>query len=249
MIRYFLLGWLLLATQARSWSQTATDSRVYELRIYEAAPGKLDNLIARFQNHTRALFAKHGMTNVGYWVPLHNEQNLLPYILAHPSREVANAAWAAFRQDSAWIRARNDSERNGKLVNKITSVFMKPTDFSPVIRAHYGNKHVFEYRVYTAAPGKLDALKARFRDHTMRLFAKNGMANVAYWTTLEKEGEQPRLVYLLAHKSEEKAKHHWEKFGNSKAWKRVLAETERDGPLVQKIESVYWKALPFSEIW
>lgn len=241
-------AWLAFIQPNYLAAQTTPDTRVYELRIYETAPGRLDDLVNRFRLYTRALFERHGMENVGYWLPIHNEQNLLPYILAYPNREAATAAWAGFRQDTTWQRVRSYTERAGKIVNKVESIFMRPTDFSPPMRASYGGKHVFEYRVYTAAPGKMDALLARFRNHTMRIFEQNGMTNVAYWTTLEKEGEQPRLVYLLAHKSEKKAKRNWEKFGRSKAWKRVIAETESNGSLVQKIESVYWRALPFSAI-
>jgi hypothetical protein len=107
-------------------------SRVFELRTYTTNEGKLDALQARFRNHTTRLFEKHGMANVGYWVPTDpaQAQNTLIYILAHESREAAEKSWDAFRKDPDWIKAKDESEKNGKLVSKADSVFMKATDFS-----------------------------------------------------------------------------------------------------------------------
>src|SRR5438034_248614 len=100
------------------------DTRCYEMRIYYAAPGKLDDLNARFRNHTCKIFEKHGMVNVGYWVPMDNPDNKLIYLLAHKSREAAKQSWADFGKDPDWITARNESEKNGKLVNKVESKFL-----------------------------------------------------------------------------------------------------------------------------
>src|SRR4029453_1499633 len=74
----------------------AKDSRVFELRTYYAAPGKLNDLQARFRDHTMALFEKHGMVNIGYWVPLENAENKLIYLLAYPSREARAKSWKEF---------------------------------------------------------------------------------------------------------------------------------------------------------
>jgi hypothetical protein len=109
-------------------------NRVFELRTYYAHEGKLNDLHARFRNHTTKLFEKHGMTNVGYWVPQEGPQagNTLIYILAHQSRQAASKSWEAFRNDPEWIKARDASERNGKLVAKVESVFLDPVDYSPM---------------------------------------------------------------------------------------------------------------------
>src|SRR2546421_7981242 len=126
---------LLLAVAFNFSSQArAEDTRFFELRIYTAAPGKLDDLNARFRNHTTALFEKHGMENIGYWVPADNQQNKLIYILAFPSREARQASWKAFGADPEWKTVVKESEANGKLVTKVESTFMKATDFSPAIK-------------------------------------------------------------------------------------------------------------------
>ena len=108
--------------------------RVFELRTYTAAPGKMKALHARFRDHTNKLFEKHGMTIIGFWSPSDPQQaeQKLIYILAFPSREAAQKSWDAFRRDPEWIAARNASEKDGKLVDKVESVFMNPTDYSPL---------------------------------------------------------------------------------------------------------------------
>lgn len=115
-----------------SWPK-ANSSAVYELRIYHAAEGKLDDLLKRFREHTMTLFEKHGMKNVAYWLPTDDplKGKTLVYILAHPSREAADANWKAFRDDPEWISVRDKSEANGKLVEKVDSTFLTLTDFSP----------------------------------------------------------------------------------------------------------------------
>jgi hypothetical protein len=110
-----------------------TSTTVYELRVYHAYEGKLDDLLKRFREHTTKLFEKHGIKNVAYWTPLDEpaKSNTLIYVLAHPSREAATANWKAFQDDPEWKSVRDKSEENGKLVEKVDSTFMVPTDFSP----------------------------------------------------------------------------------------------------------------------
>ena len=108
--------------------------RVYEIRTYTTHPGRLDALQRRFRDHTTRIFAKHGMTNVGYWVPQDSARasNTLVYILAYPSRDAARQSWDAFRADPEWQRVRAASEADGPIVVKVESVFATPTDFSPL---------------------------------------------------------------------------------------------------------------------
>jgi NIPSNAP protein len=111
-----------------------TTGRVFELRTYTAAPGKLEALNARFRDHTVRLFTKHGMTHVGYWTPADPplSENTLIYVLAHSSREAAKKSWDAFRSDPDWIKVRDESQKDGTLTSNVDSVFMNPTDFSPL---------------------------------------------------------------------------------------------------------------------
>ena len=106
---------------------------VFELRVYHAAPGKLPDLLARFRDHTIAIFNRHEMESVAYWVPTDDpdKDKTLIYILRHPSREVADANWKSFRDDPEWKSVKEKSEANGALVEKVDSTYMVLTDFSP----------------------------------------------------------------------------------------------------------------------
>ena len=110
-------------------AQAQAGNRIYELRTYTSHEGKLDDVVARFRNHTTKLFEKHGMVNVGYWVP-REQPNTLIYILSYANRDAATKSWDAFRKDPDWVTARAASEANGPLVAKVQSVFMDPTNFS-----------------------------------------------------------------------------------------------------------------------
>src|SRR5262245_17324224 len=161
---------LLLSMTAALFASTALaadkDTRCYELRTYYAAPGKLDELNARFRNHTMKLFEKHGMQNVGYWVPLENTNNRLVYLLSYPSREAGERAFRAFGADPEWQKVQKASEANGRLVARIESLFLDATDYSPEIKSSVESPaRVFELRTYTTTPGNLGALDARFRDY------------------------------------------------------------------------------------
>jgi uncharacterized protein (DUF1330 family) len=113
----------------------AKDSRCFELRTYYAAPGKLEELHARFRNHTIRLFKKHGMKIVGFWGPTDKAdgaEEKLVYILAFPSRAARDKAFDSFRKDPEWEAVKAASEKNGKLTEKIDSVFLMASDYSPI---------------------------------------------------------------------------------------------------------------------
>lgn len=111
--------------------------RVYELRTYTVLPGRLPALHTRFAAHTMALFERHGMQNVMYWVPTDSARrdNTLIYVISHESREAADRNWMAFATDPEWIKARDASEADGKILAKAPErVFMTATEYSPGAR-------------------------------------------------------------------------------------------------------------------
>ncbi|HXY23318.1 MAG TPA: NIPSNAP family protein [Candidatus Acidoferrum sp.] len=119
------------AQEQRQGDAMTASAKVYELRIYHVAPGKLDSLVVRFRDHTDKLFVKHGMKSVAYWTALDEpvKSSTFLYILEHPSREAAAANWKAFQDDPEWQAVKAKSEENGKLVEKIDSTFLTLTDF------------------------------------------------------------------------------------------------------------------------
>jgi hypothetical protein len=250
MKKIFLLTLLCAGLFSFAVNAKKTDNRYFEMRIYYCHPGRLDALIQRFTNHTTKIFEKHGMTNVGYWIPTNNTDNALYYILAYPSKADRDSSWKHFSSDPEWKTVSKKSEETGKIVAKVTSVFMNATDFSPKIKPSGGAiDQVFELRTYSQLPGRNPAILARFKDHTMKLFKQHGMKNIAYFTTIEKDpAVQSKLVYLVSHSSEEEAKSNWSDFGNDPKWKKVAADSEKDGKIIEKIESVYMKPTSFSTI-
>lgn len=129
-----LIAAAFLVGRASGQQDEKEKTRVFEIRTYTTLPGRLDALNARFRDHTLRLFEKHGITNVGYWVPTDEpkSQNTLIYVLAHDSREAAKASFESFGKDPEWQKAREASEADGKIVEKIESVFVAPTDYSPM---------------------------------------------------------------------------------------------------------------------
>jgi hypothetical protein len=228
------------------------DTRVFEMRTYHAAPEKLDALNARFRDHTVKLFEKHGMTNIGYWVPIENPDNLLIYVLAYPSREARDASWKEFQADEDWKKARAESEANGKLVTKVDQLFLAATDFSPAIQPSVGqDSRVFELRTYTTTPNNLPLLQARFRDHTVALFTKHGLINLFYWQLLPDQANAANtLVYLLAHPSVEAAKASWEAFRADPDWVAAKKASEEKGggslTTPDGVKSVFLRATDYS---
>jgi hypothetical protein len=117
-----------------AFPEASSPDAVYELRQYTASPGKLDELLARFRNHTVAIFNRHNMRSLAYWTVIDPAPDTpgLVYILVHPSREEADKNWAAFRADPEWIKVKADSEVHGSLTVRTQSTWMKLTDFSPL---------------------------------------------------------------------------------------------------------------------
>ena len=113
---------------------SAQDQKVFELRTYQATPGNLDNLHARFRDHTIRIFRKHGMEIVGFWSPTSEDErdDILVYLLAHDSQEAADASWQAFGADPEWDRVAEESNRNGQILAGVERKYMVATDYSPM---------------------------------------------------------------------------------------------------------------------
>ena len=119
---------------APALGQSENKGMVYELRKYYVNPGKEADIHKRFREHTMAIFEKHGMKNIGYFTPTEKKEGdpELVYIVAHASREQAKENWKAFGADPEWQAVQKESEANGKIVVKVESTFLTPTDYSPL---------------------------------------------------------------------------------------------------------------------
>lgn len=253
-------GWMVVVTLAfvacLGFSATLAgerDDRVYEMRTYWSPEGRLDDLHGRFRNHTLKLFEKHGMTNVGYWVPLDNPDHRLVYLLSYPSKEAREASWKTFINDPAWKEVKKQTEASGPIVAKVEALFLKTTDYSPAVKPSQQPGRVFELRTYSTPPGRLPNLNARFRDHTVKLFEKHGMTNIGYWTPIAGEKDaDTTLIYFLAHKSVDAAKASFGAFRTDPAWAAALkaSEEKAGGSLTTKggVRSLFMKPTDYSPI-
>jgi hypothetical protein len=120
--------------------------------------------------------------------------------------------------------------------------------FRPVPVQAAAANHVFELRTYTTPPGKLEALKSRFRDHTIQIFDKHGMKSVGYWVPTDGAEHENTLVYILQHESREAATKSWADFRNDPDWVKAKGESEKDGPLTTQVKSVFMEPTDFSAI-
>lgn len=107
---------------------------------------------------------------------------------------------------------------------------------------------VFEVRTYVASSGKLDALKARFRDHTIRIFNRHNMTSIAYWQPADGPGANSTLTYILAHESREAAAKNWAAFNADPEWVKVRAASNVDGNIVARVDSYFANPADFSPI-
>jgi hypothetical protein len=127
------LGVLTVVAAESKQEPSPGKDRVFEMRTYSTHEGRLPALNKRFREHTCDLFKKHGIELIGFWTPIEEKDgksDKLVYILAYPSKEAATASWKAFQSDPEWIKARDASEKDGKIVKKVESVFLSPTDYS-----------------------------------------------------------------------------------------------------------------------
>lgn len=244
----------LLAVAAPAFAdEKKMDTRLFELRIYTATAGKLDNMLARFRDHTLKLFAKHGIESIGYWVPIENKDGKLYYVIAHKDKAARDASFKAFLADPDWQAAYKASIKDGEIVAKIESVLLTATDFSPPVVPSVGKEdRVFELRIYTATKGNLANLNARFRDHTVKLFEKHGMTNLPYFNVAKGEKDDDKMLYyFLAHKSQEAAKKSFDTFRQDPDWvaARKASEEKGGGSLTEPkggVVSIFLKATDFS---
>ena len=229
------------------------DSHMYELRIYSVNPGKAEALHNRFRTATLRLFKRHGVNSMGYWMPTDTADQRLHFLLRYPDRAAREASWKAFLADPVWQAAYKASEAADPILAKPPENFyLQTTDYSPAVRTGNISKGgVWELRTYTAGPGRLTHLDARFRDHTIGLFAKHGMGNWAYLHRLaDQVGADVTLQYFLYHASQAAAKASFDAFRLDPAWDaaRKASEAAAGGSLTitDGVKSTFLKPTDYS---
>jgi hypothetical protein len=136
----------------------------------------------------------------------------------------------------------------GLLVLTFVAGFFVRNVVTPAPLLAQGSARVFEIRTYTAPDGKLGDLHARFRNHTLRIFLKHGMTSIGYFAPLDSPLSQNTLIYVLAHASREAAKKSWADFQADPEWQKVAADSQVNGRIVSKVESVFAAATDYSPL-
>ena len=214
---------------------------LYENRIYKAVPGRLGDINARFANHTMGFFKQYEIGMMGFWTDDIGASNQLTYILSFDSLADRAEKWAAFGADKAWAEVRAETEANGPIVAQVINSFMSLTPYSPEPKF---TTPIQELRIYDAMPGKLPDLHNRFKNHTMGLFEKHGIENVAYWT--EDVGTSNRLVYMLGYPDLGAREKSWTAFQNDPDWQKARAASEENGSLVRVSTHSILRPTPYS---
>jgi NIPSNAP len=205
--------------------------RLYELRAIQASPGRLDALHSRLRDHQIPLLEQHGIFTQAVFVPAGDKSHDLVYLLtAAEGLGPMEKGWTEFRKDPKWLQVIATSEKEGIVVAKEDYQRLVITHWSPGFAPEKSSQsRVFELRTYRCPdPSKHAALMRRFTEHTMKLFEKHGMQNIVYWVPDEEPESQQRLVYLLAHKSQEAAKESFAAFRADPDWlaaKKASEET------------------------
>jgi hypothetical protein len=238
----FLLSFTAFAQQNSDMKST-----YFEVRKYYANDGKLQDLLNRFQNHTMKLFEKAGMENIAYFLPVDNTDNSMTYILGYPDEASRDKMWQSFMNDPDWKKAYEESHVNGPLVKSVDQTFM-------VLAPHLNDNPrpmpsgVIQMRTYTLLEGKVPDIQARFRDHTQALFEKQGLKNYPYWMTAPKDGSQPKLLYLLGAKDQASFDAGFAAFVKDPEWLKARDASEASGKIVEKVDAIMFKTLPFSPL-
>jgi hypothetical protein len=249
---FIALGGCGSANQSKSNSSEFTQNPApvfFELRTYYCHPDKLDDLMARFKNHTLNLFEKHGMVNVAYWLPMDNQDNKLVYLMGYQSHEQRDKAWETFMNDPEWKEVEETSQMNGPLVASIVNQLMTYTDYSPQIEIADMGKRIFSHRTYYTHEGKLEDLHTRFKEHTLEIFKNNGITNVVYFNLEESDPQSKNVLhYFISFPDTATRTASWKSFGQDPEWTETYANSIKNGKLVDSLTAELLLPVDFSPI-
>jgi hypothetical protein len=287
MLKKYLLSLLSVGIMAGAvLAQNTPAKKLYELRSYVSNPGKQAAVLNLIETGGVQFMAKHHIELIAAWVAVDAETGAADpkdervfTLVAHKDKATADNSWAAFQADEGWKDVLQKSVVDGvKPVRSFERIFLTENDYSPALSPKSVGNRVFELRTYVATKGNLAALNSRFRDHTLKLFEKHGMTNIAYWSAIDGQPttcgkmlealsplgkEQAEvdpntpsagnaLVYFLAHASPAAAKASFGKFRTDADWEKALkgSEAAAGGPLTVKggVKSLFLAPASFSPL-
>lgn len=229
-----------------------SDTRYFELLVFFATPGKFDDLVQRFRTAVQNFYGKYGIELLGSFVPVENPDGRIYMLLVFPNREELDKRFKALATDTNYVAMRKASDANGRLTARAEFTFLQTVDFCPPIKVEKAAvERVFELRTYKCTTNNLPNLLARFRDHTVGLFGKHSLTQLAYWTPApDTAGSADTLIYLLAHASKEAAAEHYKEFREDPDWIKAKADSETAAggtlTITNGVQSVFLKPTDFS---
>ena len=229
---------------------------LFDFRIFQTSPGKLDALHARLRDHQIPLLEQHGIFTLAVFVPAGENPDRLVYLITGAEGLTAmTEGWAGFRKDPEWLKVKQATDESGPLVLQEKYKPLSMTYWSPKFPPDEPIKAgIFELRTYVCPNRqKHAALMRRFRDHTKKLFEKHGMTNVVYWTAPDEPELWEGLVYLLAHDNEEAAQKSFAAFRSDPEWLAVKKASEEmsGGSLTNAengVQSLFLQATDYSPL-
>lgn len=239
-----------------------SDTRCFELRIYQSEPDKFTNLFTRLQLTSERFYPKFGIDLYASFVPVENPDGKIYMLMVFPSKEEQEKRYRSFTTNAEYraFREQMDTNSGGRSTSRAETYFMQAADFSPAIQpTKYADPHVYELRTYRSSTNNLPLLLNRFREQTTKLFQKHGITQLAYWVTTTPvprtpimPGSEDTLIYLLMHKSKEEAEKNYKEFREDPEWIKAKAESEKGagGPLTitNGVMSVFLTPTPFSPL-
>jgi len=223
----------------------------YELRIYAVTSNKLDAVLERFRDTVEPVRRKHGIVTVGYWsAPGTTNGGTFAYLMAAASKEELQKQEKQFGADPQFKDGYAASnKKHGKTVDKIDSLPQAVDATAKFDFAAAAKPRVFDLRVYSVLPGKLDAFRARWRDHAVPIYARHGMQSLGWWVSDKKDAVgNDQLICLLAGDSLESLHQSIAVFHKDPNWQHVEKETERDGKLRSGVAAFKLTSTDFSTL-
>jgi len=232
------------------------DATTYCVQRITARPGKLEQIHAWFRDHQDDVLAKHGATNIAYLLPVgDNLDGKIVCIHRYTSPADRLKCNQACLADPSWKPMDSEAKTPESLIERVESMTFQPLYYSPSFTpTESPEPRVFELRTYTCpSPEKLFYLHERFRGHTIKLFEKHGMENLIYWSPMDMDNSDRKLVYLLGHKSVEAAKESFANFRKDPDWlaAREASEKKAGGSLTEKeggVVSEFFVATDYSPL-
>lgn len=206
----------------------------HELRIYTATSNKLEAVLERFRDTVEPVRRKHGITTLGYWsAPGTTNGGTFAYLMSAATREKLQKQEKVFRADADFQKGYAAStQKHGKTVDKTVTLPLLPDAAARMDFVSGATPRIFDLRIYSVLPGKLDAFRDRWRDHAVPIYARHGLHSIGWWAANVKDAEgHDQFVCLLAGESAEGIQKSIAAFHKDPEWQRTEKESEQNGKL------------------